>query len=191
MSVYPNYYQNPQTNQPNMAAYQNFNQPMQIGNPYIDRMAQLQQYQQSLQMQPTQMSTTSQPQGIIGKVVGDFSEITANDVPMNGTSAVFPKNDMSEIQIRTWGADGKIQTISYKPILEQNQAEAMNMPQMDFNALNEDVKALRMEIAERFDRLEKSWGNSEANRTNFKPVNNQSNYRNNAKPKKTEVVADE
>ncbi len=182
MSAYPNFYPNPQMNQPNM--YPNYNPP--VANPYVDRMAQLQQYQQSLQMQPAQMSVASQPQGIIGKVVGDFSEITANDVPMNGTSAVFPKNDMSEIQIRTWGADGKIQTIPYKPILEQNQAEAMNMPQIDFNALNEDVKALRMEMSERFDRLEKSWENSEVNRTNFKPAN-----RNNIKPKKTEVNTDE
>lgn len=156
MSQFPNYsFQQPQIN----PYQQNFSQPLQVQNPYMDRMAQLQQYQQNLQMQPTQMSGAlqiQQPQGIIGKIVGDFSEITANDVPMNGTSAVFPKNDMSEIQIRTWGADGKIQTISYKPILEQNQTESTNIPQMDFNTLNEDVKALREDILARLDSIEKS-----------------------------------
>ena len=100
----------------------NSNYQMPVPNPYMDRMAQLQQYQQNLQ--PAQMPGTypQQPQGIIGRSVNDFSEITANDVPMDGRSAVFPKNDMSEIQVRTWGNDGKIIATSYKPILEhQNQ----------------------------------------------------------------------
>ena len=34
------------------------------------------------------------------------------------------------------------------------------LPQTDFNALNEDVRALRQEISERFDRLESSMTNS-------------------------------
>lgn len=34
------------------------------------------------------------------------------------------------------------------------------LPQTDFNALNEDVRALRQEISERFDRLESSMNNS-------------------------------
>ena len=32
--------------------------------------------------------------GIAGRVVNDFSEVVANDVPMNGTYAFFVKNDM-------------------------------------------------------------------------------------------------
>ena len=175
-----------------MAAYQNFNQPMQIGNPYIDRMAQLQQYQQSLQ--PAQMPAMSQqPQGLIGKVVNDVSMVSPNDVPMDGNVALFPKSDMSEIYCKQWKQDGTIQTVVYRPYIEQDKEQIANIPQNDFTALNEDMKALRTEIVERFDRLEKSWGNVESNRINFKTANsqNQSNYRNNAKPKKTEVVADE
>lgn len=142
---------NPQMNQSNMGMYQNFNP--QMNNPYMDRLNQLQQYQQNLQ-QP--QMPQNQSQGLIGKVVNDFSEITANDVPMNGISAVFPKADMSEVQLRTWTANGTIQTITYKPILEQNQTDSTNIPQMDFNALNEDMRALREEISKRFDKLEKS-----------------------------------
>lgn len=136
--------------------YPGIYQPAPMPNPYMERMNQLQQYQQNLQMQPAQMSGVSQPQGLIGKVVNDFSEITANDVPMNGVSAVFPKADLSEVQLRTWTANGTIQTITYKPILEQNQADVTNIPQNDFAALNEDVRALREEISARFDRLEQS-----------------------------------
>lgn len=64
--------------------------------------------------------------------------------------------------------------VVYRPVFEQNESEGTNIPQMDFNALNEDVRALREEISERFDRLEKSI---------VKPVANKS--------KKAEVSADE
>ncbi len=145
-----------------MGMYQGYNPPVQ--NPYIDRMNQLQQYQQSLQ-QPIQQQQQIQPQGIIGRIVNDFSEITANDVPMNGSAAFFPKTDGSEMQVRSWSSDGTIQTIVYKPVFSDNSQEGANIPQMDFNALNEDVRALREEISERFDRLEKSMGGTYAKKT--------------------------
>ena len=133
----------------------NSNYQMPVPNPYMDRMAQLQQYQQNLQ--PAQMPGTypQQPQGIIGRSVNDFSEITANDVPMDGRSAVFPKNDMSEIQVRTWGNDGKIITTSYKPILEhQNQMADISILESEKLkiGLSDDVTAAFMK---RFDDIEK------------------------------------
>lgn len=159
MQPYPNF-----SYQPPINPYQNnYMQPMsmpQMQNPYADRMNQLQQYQQNLQQNMQQ----NQPQGIIGRVVNDFGEITANDVPMNGNAAFFPKADGSELQVRSWTANGTIQTVVYKPVFEQNQPEGTNTPQMDFNALNEDVRALREEILERFDRIEKSMGRSTASK---------------------------
>ena len=143
-----------------MQPYQNFysqmsNYGQMMPNPYMDRMAQLQQYQQNLQ--PAQIPGTypQQPQGIIGRSVNDFSEITANDVPMDGRSAVFPKNDMSEIQVRTWGNDGKIITTSYKPILEhQNQMADISILESEKLkiGLSDDVTDAFMK---RFDELEK------------------------------------
>lgn len=95
-----------------------YSQPMQ--NPQMDRYNQLQAMQQSLQpVQPQQ----NYP-GLFGRIVDDFSLITANDVPMNGGGAVFIKKDGSEIQIRSWTANGTIATTSYSPILESNNAEA-------------------------------------------------------------------
>ena len=143
-----------------MQTYQNFysqmsNYGQMMPNPYMDRMAQLQQYQQNLQ--PAQMPGTypQQPQGIIGRAVNDFSEITANDVPMDGRSAIFPKNDMSEIQVRTWGNDGKIITTSYKPILEhQNQMTDISIIESEKLkiGLSDDVTDAFMK---RFDDIEK------------------------------------
>ena len=124
-----------------MGYQQNFNQNMQMQNPYMDRTMQMQQYQQP---------------GLIGKMVNDVSMVSPNDVPMDGNIAIFPKNDMSEIYCKQWKQDGTIQTVVYKPILDQNQSEATNIPQMDFNALNEDVRALREDIKGVRDMIEKS-----------------------------------
>lgn len=146
MQVYPNF-STPTMNNP----YQNYGQPMQ--NPY---MAQMGQYQQNFQPQIQQPQPQQQTTGLVGRVVNDFSEVKADDVPMNGTPAIFIKGDMSEIEVRIWGNDGLIHPTPYKPILEQNQSEGTNIPQMDFNALNEDVRALREDIKGVREMIEKS-----------------------------------
>lgn len=144
--VNPNYFnQNP---------YGNFNQPMPMQNPYMDRMNQLQNYQQSLQ--PMQQQANQPPLGLNCRIIDDFNSITANDVPMDGNGAVFMKRDGSQMQWRNWAANGTIQTVAYCPIQPENPSEGTNTPQVDFNALNEDVRALREEISARFDRLEQS-----------------------------------
>jgi hypothetical protein len=106
-------YQNGMYQQPQMY-------PQQMQNTQMDRLAQLQAMQQSLQ--PAQMQPAYQ--GLLGRVVDDFGAITANDVPMNGLGAVFIKKDGSEVQIRSWTANGTIATTSYMPVLEPNNAEA-------------------------------------------------------------------
>lgn len=153
MSNYPAYsYQQPQM----MGYQQNFNQNMQMQNPYMDRSVQMQQYQQGQQMLPSQTPGAYQQPGLIGKMVNDVSMVSPNDVPMDGNIAIFPKNDMSEIYCKQWKQDGTIQTVVYKPVLDQNQSEATNIPQMDFNALNEDMRALREDIKGVRDMIEKS-----------------------------------
>lgn len=165
MQAYPNYSQ-PMMNNP----YQNYGQPIQ--NPY---MAQMGQYQQNLPVvqQLQQPQQQAQQIGLNCRVIDDFNSIVANDVPMDGNGAVFMKRDASEVQWRNWAANGTIQTTVYRPVQEENKAEGTNIPQMDFNSLNEDVRALREDIMARLDVIEKSVS---------KP---------NARGKKTEVSADE
>lgn len=154
--------------QPTMNPYQNnYTQPMQMQNPYMDRMNQLQQYQQSLQMQPMQMPNANQPQhmGLNCRIIDDFNSIVANDVPMDGNGAVFMKRDGSEVQWRNWAANGTIITTSYLPVIDQNQTEGTNIPQNDFTALNEDVRALREDIKDMRSMIEKSMGGSAAKTT--------------------------
>lgn len=166
MQTYQPYFQ-PQAQPTMMNPYQNFSQQQ---NPYMDRMAQLQQYQQSLQPQVQQQS---QQIGLNCRIVDDFNSIVANDVPMDGNGAFFAKRDGSEVQHRNWSSNGTIQTTVYKPVQQESSVEATNIPQNDFNALNEDVRALREDILARLDTIEKSVSKS------------------NVRGKKAEVNADE
>ena len=80
--------------------------------PYMDRLSQLQSMQQSMQQPPAQIS------GLNGRVVEVAENILASDVPMDGSFAVFPKRDLSEVYVKYWTGEGKIATISFKPISE-------------------------------------------------------------------------
>ncbi len=97
-----NPYQISQTNSyvPQYQSYQQAYNPMQ----------NIQRFQQPEQMQ----------QGIFGKVVQSQDSIVANDVPMNGSVAFFPKSDLSEIYAKQWSADGTISTMVFKPIQNDN-----------------------------------------------------------------------
>lgn len=87
-------------------------------NPYM-----YQQMQQVQQVQQPQMFQQQQSANVPGRFVNDFSEITANDVPMDGRSAIFAKNDLSEINVRAWNANGTISNLTFKPVLQTNPNE--------------------------------------------------------------------
>lgn len=110
------------------------NSYMQSQNPYMDRMNFLQSYQQSLQ-QPVagapmslanQQAMPQQIAGINGRVVQTVENINANEVPMDGSMAFFPKQDMSEIYVKGWNADGTIKTIVYKPYTAPKDNQTVN-----------------------------------------------------------------
>lgn len=114
------------------------NNYMPMQNPYADRMNFLQNYQQSLQQQPMQMNQQPIPQqvsGINGRIVQAVENINANEVPMDGSMAFFPKQDMSEIYVKGWNADGTINTIVYKPYTapKDNQTVILCLTQKTLN----------------------------------------------------------
>lgn len=95
----------------------------------MDRMSFLQNYQQSLQQQPMQMNqqlVSQQSPGINGRMVQAVENINANEVPMDGSMAFFPKQDMSEIYVKGWNADGTIKTVVYKPYTAPKDNQAVN-----------------------------------------------------------------
>lgn len=130
----------------------NYQVPMQ--NPYMDRMAQLQQYQQSLQqpMSQTSMPGANQQMNVIGKIVDSIDVVKATDVPMDGSMYYFPKADGTEIFGKQWLSNGQTRILAFKPVLEDNP-----------NNLSSDTEKLKISLSDevtdvfmkRFDELEK------------------------------------
>ena len=124
-----------------------FNQYNQMPNPYMDRMAQLQQYQQSLQQPVTQAQMSA-----MGKIVDSIDVVKATDIPMDGNSYYFPKADGTEVYCKQWLQNGTTRILTFKPVLEDNP-----------NNLSPDTEKLKISLSDevtdvfmkRFDELEK------------------------------------
>ena len=116
MSYYPNYYS------PNIY---NGGYNMQVPSQQI----QQQQYQTQSFQQPV----------LNGKIVDSADIVKVTEVPVGGYG-VFPRADVSEVSIKTWGQDGTTQIITYKPV----PAPQPQPTQQDVNA----------KVLERLDALE-------------------------------------
>ena len=124
-----------------------FNQYNQIPNPYMDRMAQLQQYQQSLQ-QPVSQSQMS----AMGKIVDSMDVVKATDIPMDGNSYYFPKADGTEVYCKQWLQNGTTRILTFKPVLEDNPNNVSSDTEKLKIGLSDEVTDVFMK---RFDELEK------------------------------------
>ena len=133
-----------------------------VGNQYMQQIPRYNgmQYQQMQQpvyqnpVQPVQTQQASTPQ-LIGRTVNSVDEITANDVPMNYPYAIFPKNDLSEVYLKSWTPNGTIQTIVFKPEINPTPSNTNRQESANTKATEE--------IMRRFDELSdqiKEIGNS-------------------------------
>lgn len=146
--------------QPN--PYQNMNYNIQPAypqygyNPYFQQPRM--QQSQIEQMQPVNQFQQQMPRGVNGRVVQSVEMITANDVPMDGSAAFFPMQDMSAILAKSWNADGTIKTVVFKPINETaSQDSAQNQENLKFDLSDGTVAAFMNrfdELSERLEQLE-------------------------------------
>jgi hypothetical protein len=142
-----------------MQPYQNYYNPMMMNyNPMMNTQQRLAQMEQMYGSPYVQTAN-----GLNGKVIDDFSSISANDVPMDNNGAIFIKRDNSEIQHRVWANDGTIKTTSYKPYLATQNDKTENLPQNDFESKitlsDESTQAFMNrfdEIMARLDKIDKS-----------------------------------
>lgn len=131
----------------------NNNYQMQMQNPYMDRIAQLQQYQQNLQQPvvPTQMSGANQ-MSALGKMVDSIDVVKATDIPMDGNAYYFPKADGTEVYCKQWLQNGTTRILTFKPFFDDNP-----------NNVSSDTEKLKFDLSDeftevfmkRFDELEK------------------------------------
>lgn len=124
--------------------------PQQYGN-----YAPYQQIQQQ-RFQPQEQYPVMQNQqaiGLNGRIVQVVENINANEVPMDGSMAFFPKQDLSEIYVKGWNADGTIKTIVYKPQIDNKSMQAVNTS-LDTEKLKIDLsEQATAGIMQRFDDL--------------------------------------
>lgn len=148
--------------QPNPYQSMNYNiqqaYPQYGYNPYFQQTRM--QQPQIEQVQPVNQLQQQMPRGVNGRVVQSVEMITANDVPMDGSAAFFPMQDMSAIFAKSWNADGTIKTIIFKPINETvPQSEIQNKENLKID-LSEGAVAAFMdrfdELSERLEQLELS-----------------------------------
>ena len=141
-----------------MQPYQNFysqmsNYGQMMPNPYMDRMAQLQQYQQNLQqpLPQTQMSVANQ-MSTLGKMVDSIDVVKATDIPMDGNAYYFPKADGTEVYCKQWLQNGTTRILTFKPVFEDKPNNVSSDTEKLKISLSDDVTEVFMK---RFDELEK------------------------------------
>lgn len=126
-------------------------------NPYMQRMENLQQFQQTLQ--PQLQNNPNLTPGLnmlasIGKVVESMDIVKVTDIPMDGNIYYFPKADGTEIYSKQFMPNGQTRILTFKPILEDNPNILSNEEEKSlYEALNsvlvgiqEDVKALNDKV---------------------------------------------
>lgn len=116
----------------------NYQQPMMnMSNPYMDRLTQLQQYQQSL-------NTFS----ALGKIVESEDIVKTTDIPMDGNMYYFPKADGTEVYGKKWLPNGQTQILAFKPIFDNKaNISSSESEKCDLGALDE-LKTLFLERIE-------------------------------------------
>ena len=111
-------------------------------NPYLQRMENLQQFQQTLQ--PTNQIPA------IGKVVESMDIVKVTDIPMDGNTYYFPKADGTEIYSKQFMSNGQTRILTFKPLLEDNPNTLSNNEEktkidtfaLVLEGIQTDIKAL-------------------------------------------------
>lgn len=96
-----------------------------------------------------------------GRIVSSIDDVTANDVPMDGSCAVFVKSDHTEIYTREWQPNGLITTKVYRLVSDVPPEESL------------DDRLGRLE--ERIAEIEKRGANNERRNNDSRNSKEQSN----------------
>lgn len=135
--------------QMNYNPYQQQQQPMNYNPVFTNYPQMTQNIPQRIQQEPQ----------IMGKIVQNAEMITANDVPLNGSVAFFPKQDLSEIYAKSWTADGVIRTMKFKPIQNEEVNSSTKSTESQIGAIlnvTDGLEKTLNEIVSKIDNLEKN-----------------------------------
>lgn len=130
--------------------YQNmiYSQPQIAYTPYNPWTTRPQSQIQPMPVEQPQQVMQPQVKPLTGKVVQTLEAITANDVPMDGSVAFFPKQDLSEIYIKSWNADGTIRTMTFKPVTENVDITSGAKTEENINGIMERFDSIENKLSE-------------------------------------------
>lgn len=137
---------------------QQFMQPQ--FNPYMQRMENLQQFQQSLQqpMVSAQMSGANQFNPF-GKIVESMDVVKVTDIPMDGNMYYFPQADGQAIYGKKFLPNGQTQIMAFKPVLESEpnnlSSEEEKVKIVAFDEVLGEIKNEIKVINEKIDKIGK------------------------------------
>ena len=131
---------------------QQFMQPQ--FNPYMQRMENLQQFQQSLQqpMVSTQMSGANQFNPF-GKIVESMDVVKVTDIPMDGNMYYFPQADGQAIYGKKFLPNGQTQILAFKPIIDdvsnissEEEKSKFDLLEQVLGGIQNDIKSINEKI---------------------------------------------
>lgn len=136
--------------------YMQYLQPQQpYQSPYLQRLENLQQFQQTLNPTPGQYPA-------LGKVVESIDMVKATDIPMDGNTYYFPKADGSMVFAKRWLPNGTTEVVSYKPHIEENTVNPNNVSsdaeKINLTAFSEVLEGIQNDLKtlnEKVDRISK------------------------------------
>ena len=95
------------------------------------------------------MQQVQYPVGISGRMVNDPSEISPQDVSMDGTVSFFPTSDGQHIYAKSWNSDGTINTVEFTPLAEATEVDVPSGTEAS------DILDALASINDRLDKIEK------------------------------------
>lgn len=117
-------------------------------NPYLQRMENLQQFQQTLQ--PTNQIPA------IGKVVESMDMVKVTDIPMDGQPYYFPKADGTEIYSKQFMPNGQTRILTFKPITDDNPNNLpLDEEKLKFDTFNAFLEGIQADIKTLTDKVDK------------------------------------
>ena len=131
---------------PNFYGQQQFMQPQ--FNPYLQRMENLQQFQQTIQqpLVPTSMSGANQFNPF-GKIVESIDVVKVTDIPMDGNMYYFPQADGQAIYGKKFLPNGQTQILAFKPSSESEPDNvSTEVEKSKFDTLEQFLEGIQSEV---------------------------------------------
>lgn len=128
-----------------------YTQYQQQFNPYMQRMENLQQFQQSLNPAPQ-----AQPFTPLGKMVESVDIVKVTDIPMDGNVYYFPKADGEEIYTKQFMPNGQTRILTFKPITDDNHNNLpLDEEKTKFDTFNAFLEGIQADIKTLSDKVDK------------------------------------